>query len=82
MVLVPHEVQLCARSIGREEDHLPHGGRGRSAESGRGRGRDPSETDDATFIAAKSGTVSKNLTLVPLDKATVGRDYIPRSTTP
>ena len=34
------------------------------------------ETDDPTFIAVKSGTFSKNLTLVPLDKATVGRDYV------
>ena len=34
------------------------------------------ETDDATFIAVKSGTFSKNLTLVPLAKATVGRDYV------
>ena len=34
------------------------------------------ETDDATFIAVKSGTFSKNLTLVPLAKASVGRDYV------
>jgi hypothetical protein len=34
------------------------------------------ETDNATFIAVKSGTFSKNLTLVPLAKATVGRDYV------
>jgi sporulation protein YlmC with PRC-barrel domain len=34
------------------------------------------ETDEPTFVAVKSGTISKSLTLVPLDKASVGRDYL------
>src|SRR3954451_9553632 len=34
------------------------------------------ETDLPTFIAVKSGLISKHLTLVPLAGATVGRDYV------
>ena len=34
------------------------------------------ETDVPTFIAVKSGTFSKSLTLVPLAEASVGRDYV------
>jgi len=34
------------------------------------------ETDAPTFIAVKSGTISKSLTLVPLTEASVGRDYV------
>ena len=34
------------------------------------------ETDEPTFIAVKSGTISKSLTLVPLARASVGRDYV------
>ncbi len=32
------------------------------------------ETDEPVFAAVKSGTFSKSLTLVPLGKASVGRD--------
>jgi hypothetical protein len=34
------------------------------------------ETDAPVFAAVKSGRLSKSLTLVPLDKASVGREYI------
>jgi PRC-barrel domain protein len=34
------------------------------------------ETDEPTFAAVKSGTISKSLTLVPLARASVGRDYL------
>lgn len=34
------------------------------------------ETDVPSFIAVKSGTFSKSLTLVPLTEASVGRDYV------
>jgi hypothetical protein len=34
------------------------------------------ETDEPSFIAVKTGLVSKSLTLVPLLRATVGRDYV------
>jgi hypothetical protein len=34
------------------------------------------ETDEPTFVAVKSGTFSKSLTLVPLAHASVGRDYV------
>ena len=34
------------------------------------------ETDEPTFAAVKSGLVSKSLTLVPLERASVGRDYV------
>ena len=34
------------------------------------------ETDDPTFASVKTGTFSKSLTLVPLARATVGRDYV------
>lgn len=34
------------------------------------------ESDAPTFIAVKSGTISKNLKLVPLTEASVGRDYV------
>jgi sporulation protein YlmC with PRC-barrel domain len=34
------------------------------------------ETDEPTFIGVKSGTISKSLTLVPLARASVGRDYV------
>src|SRR5215510_2958417 len=34
------------------------------------------ETDEPTFAAVKTGLVSKSLTLVPLAKASVGRDYV------
>jgi hypothetical protein len=34
------------------------------------------ETDEPTFIAVKSGTFSKSLTLVPLARASVGREYV------
>src|SRR3954452_12004626 len=34
------------------------------------------ETDEPTFAAVKSGHISKSLTLVPLDRASVGRDYV------
>ena len=34
------------------------------------------ETDDPTFAAVKTGLVSKTLTLVPLARASVGRDYV------
>lgn len=38
------------------------------------------ETDRPAFAAVRSGTLSKHLTLVPLDGATVGRDYVRVST--
>ena len=34
------------------------------------------ETDDPAFAAVKTGLVSKSLTLVPLARASVGRDYV------
>ena len=34
------------------------------------------ETDTPVFAAVKSGRLSKNLTLVPLGEASVGRDYV------
>jgi hypothetical protein len=34
------------------------------------------ETDRPAFAQVRSGTLSKHLTLVPLDGATVGRDYV------
>ena len=34
------------------------------------------ETDDPAFAAVKSGFVSKSLTFVPLDQASVGREYV------
>ena len=34
------------------------------------------ETDEPAFAAVKSGTLSKSLTLVPLARASVGRDYL------
>lgn len=34
------------------------------------------ETDEPVFVAVKTGLVSKSLTLVPLLRATVGRDYV------
>jgi hypothetical protein len=34
------------------------------------------ETDAPVFAAVKSGLVSKSLTLVPLDKASVMRDFV------
>jgi sporulation protein YlmC with PRC-barrel domain len=34
------------------------------------------ETDAPVFAAVKSGRLSKSLTLVPLEKASVGRDYV------
>src|SRR3954471_9521115 len=34
------------------------------------------ETDEPTFVAVKSGTISKSLTLVPLARASVGREYL------
>jgi sporulation protein YlmC with PRC-barrel domain len=34
------------------------------------------ETDEPTFGAVKSGTFSKSLTLVPLLRASVGREYL------
>src|SRR3954462_3730066 len=34
------------------------------------------DTDEPTFVAVKSGTISKSLTLVPLARASVGRDYL------
>jgi sporulation protein YlmC with PRC-barrel domain len=34
------------------------------------------ETDEPAFVAVKSGTLSKSLTLVPLSRASVGRDYL------
>ena len=34
------------------------------------------ETDEPAFAAVKSGTISKSLTLVPLARASVGRDYL------
>jgi uncharacterized protein YrrD len=38
------------------------------------------ETDRPAFAAVRSGTLSKHITLVPLDGATVGRDYVRVST--
>ncbi len=38
------------------------------------------ETDRPAFAAIRSGTLSKHLTLVPLDGATVSRDYLRVST--
>jgi hypothetical protein len=38
------------------------------------------DTDQPAFVAIKSGTLSKHLTLVPLGGATVGRDYVRVST--
>jgi PRC-barrel domain len=34
------------------------------------------ETDEPAFAAVKTGLVSKSLTLVPLARASVGRDYV------
>jgi sporulation protein YlmC with PRC-barrel domain len=34
------------------------------------------ETDEAAFAAVKSGLVNKSITLVPLGRASVGRDYV------
>jgi sporulation protein YlmC with PRC-barrel domain len=34
------------------------------------------ETDEPAFAAVKSGLVSKSITLVPLSKASVGREYV------
>ncbi len=34
------------------------------------------ETDEPAFAAVKTGLVSKSVTLVPLLRATVGRDYV------
>ncbi len=34
------------------------------------------ETDQPVFAAVKTGLVSKSLTLVPLARASVGRDYV------
>jgi sporulation protein YlmC with PRC-barrel domain len=34
------------------------------------------ESDEPTFAAVKSGTFSKSLTLVPLARASVGREYL------
>src|SRR5215203_1819753 len=34
------------------------------------------ETDTPSFVAVKTGLVSKSLTLVPLARASVGRDYV------
>jgi hypothetical protein len=34
------------------------------------------ETDAPAFIAVKSGLIGKHLTLVPLEGASVGRDYV------
>jgi sporulation protein YlmC with PRC-barrel domain len=34
------------------------------------------ETDEPVFAAVKTGLVSKSLTLVPLLRASVGRDYV------
>src|SRR3954470_21677820 len=34
------------------------------------------ETDEPVFVAVKTGLVSKSLTLVPLLRASVGRDYV------
>src|SRR3954466_8966998 len=34
------------------------------------------ETDEPAFAAVKSGLVSKSLTLVPLARASVGREYL------
>jgi hypothetical protein len=34
------------------------------------------ETDAPVFVAVKSGRLSKSLTLVPLDRASVGREYV------
>src|SRR4051794_38362434 len=34
------------------------------------------ETDEPVFVTVKTGLVSKSLTLVPLDSASVGREYV------
>src|SRR3954452_12430723 len=34
------------------------------------------ETDEPVFVAVKTGLVSKSLSLVPLLRASVGRDYV------
>ena len=34
------------------------------------------ETDEPAFAAVKTGLVSKSITLVPLERASVGRDYL------
>jgi len=34
------------------------------------------ETDEPAFVAVKSGLVSKSVTLVPLARASVGRDFV------
>jgi sporulation protein YlmC with PRC-barrel domain len=34
------------------------------------------ETDEPSFVAVKTGLVSKSLTLVPLAHASVGRDFV------
>jgi hypothetical protein len=34
------------------------------------------ETDEPVFATVKTGLVSKSLTLVPLDRASVGREYL------
>ena len=34
------------------------------------------ETDEPAFAAVKTGLVSKSITLVPLARASVGRDYL------
>src|SRR3954454_16264964 len=34
------------------------------------------ETDAPAFAAVKTGLVSKSITLVPLDRASVGREYL------
>ena len=34
------------------------------------------ETDEPAFAAVKTGLVSKSITLVPLQRASVGRDYL------
>jgi hypothetical protein len=34
------------------------------------------ETDEPAFVAVKTGLVSKSLTLVPLTRASVGREYV------
>ena len=34
------------------------------------------ETDEPAFAAVKTGLVSKSITLVPLERASVGRDFV------
>ena len=34
------------------------------------------ETDEPAFVAVKTGLVSKSITLVPLERASVGRDFV------